>query len=142
MVTLQLLTIAMAGICFSIGGWHILFFRRWVMPTILTLCCFYITHSYWSISMMLSIVFLSLGYGDNSKFTHFFGPAWSRAIWGLFVGLSLSLWSILTGHIAWYWFVTYLIQGMAIEPLCKRLNQIGGDFIIGCGMGSIVLLIR
>ena len=85
---------------------------------------------------------LSVGYGDNSLFKHIFGDGWGRGVYGFLVALSLSLWAVLTNHIHPSFFVGYLAVGFTLENACKKLPQILGDLIIGCGFGLLALIVH
>lgn len=139
---IQIILIILSGCFFSWGGHSFLLARRLFMPVILTASCFYITHSWWSLTMMASYGCLTLGYGDNSPLRHIFGQCWGRGIWGILVSLALSLGLFMTGNIALWLFISYLIACFFAEPLLKNLWQVAGDFLIGCVFGSIVLIVH
>jgi hypothetical protein len=139
---LHLTTVVFAGILMASGGHNFLFARREMMPIFIMSDCLYVTHNPWALTMLLACGILHLGYGDKSKFRHIFGDAWGRGVWGLLVALALSLWAVLTGHLALPWFIAYLIVGFFLEPLFKNLPQIFGDLIIGAGLASFVFFIH
>jgi hypothetical protein len=138
----QITTIIASGLFFAAGGKNFLMARREFVPAFIAADCFYTTHSLWCLTQLSAILFLSLGYGVNSKFRHIFGDCWGRGFWGLLVAIALSLGLFLTGHMAWYWFMAYLLIGFFFEPLFKNLQQVFGDIIIGAGFSSIVFLIK
>ena len=124
------------------GGfsWHNA--RRFIMPSVLTASCFWITRDLWTLTMLASMGFLCLGYGDKSPLRHVFGDGWGRGVWGLLVALALSLGLFLTGHLAWYFFVPYLAINFTFENALKKIPQVIGDPIIGASFASVVLLVH
>jgi len=150
-MTEQLIVLIGCGCAFSVGGAKILFFRREIMPMILTAFFVYHTHSPWALTALLACGITALGYGDKSPLRHCFGDSWGRGTWSLLVALSLSLWAVLTGnivhgefirHLALPWFFAYLVAGFFCEPLFKNLWQIGGDLLIGMTLASVVFAIH
>lgn len=141
MIYYKLTIVLICAGLFSYGGfsWHNA--RRFLMPLILTITCSMAVHAFWGLTMLLSIVFLCIGYGDKSAFRHIFGNGWGRGVWGFLVALALSLGLFLTGHIAWYFFAGYLALNFTLENALKNINQVVGDLIIGAGFASIIFLI-
>lgn len=135
-------TMIACGLFFAAGGKNFLMARREFVPAFIVADCFYVTHSWICLTQLSAILFLSLGYGDKSKFRHIFGDAWGRGVWGLLVAISLSLGLLIVGKLALGWFLAYLLVGFFFEPLFKNLPQVIGDFLIGCGFGLIVFLAR
>ena len=139
---IQIACIVLSAVLFAWGGYSQKWLRRFVLPLILTAAMFYLSHSWYSLFSLLSVVALSMGYGDNSIFRHVFGNGWGRGVWGLLVGLCLSLGLFLSGHIYWYFLVPYLILSFTLENALKNINQIIGDLIIGAAFAVIVFMIH
>ena len=112
------------------------------MPTILAVSCAIITHSFWSMTMLVSMAAFSLGYGDDSVFRRIFGNGWGRGVWGLLGALSLSLGLFITGHIGLMPFLAYIVINFVLENALKNVNQKIGDPIIGLGFSSIVFIVH
>lgn len=127
---------------FFIGGWKWHNARRFIMPVVLAFTCLGLTYCYWSLTMLLSMAFLCIGYGDKSPLKHSLGNGWGRSCYGLLVALSLSLGLFYSGHLDWYWLAAYLAINFTLENALKDIPQWIGDTIIGCGFGSIVFLLK
>lgn len=143
MIALKILIVLICSFLFWWGGhsWNVA--RRYFMPLLLTATSFLLTHfEIYSLIMICSIGFLTLGYGEKSPLRHVFGNGWGRGIWGLLVGLALSLPLFLTAHIQWYLFVAYIVLSFTLENALKDIDQMIGDPIIGMTFGSIIFLIH
>lgn len=141
MILLKFLIMGTCGFCFWKGGHNSLYFRRFIMPVILTLAGLFFTHSLLALTMLSSTVIFSLGYGDNSPFRHIFGNGWGRGVWGLLSGLALSLGLFIGVYIHLYWFIPYLALNFILENALKDIPQDVGDPIIGTGLASILIII-
>jgi hypothetical protein len=141
MILMKIVIMLICGALFFWGGysWHNA--RRFIMPLVLAIFCAIYTQCWLELTMFFSAIFLSLGYGINSPLRHIFGNGWGRGVWGILVGLALSLSLLLTGHLAWYFFLGYLTLSFTLENALKNLPQSLGDPIIGCGFATIVFLI-
>lgn len=142
MICAKILVLILTSSLFWYGGfkWHDA--RRFIMPVILSLSCVWFVHSWWALTMLSSIGFLTLGYGVKSPLRHCFGDGWGRGIWGLLAALGFSLGLFLTHHISWFFFVPYLALNFTLENALKKVNQLIGDPIIGTGFGLIVFLVH
>jgi hypothetical protein len=141
MLYVKIATVFISAGLFFIGGWKWHNARRFIMPCVITGMSFWITHNWWALTMLASMGFLCLGYGDKSPLRHIFGDNWGRGIWGLLVAISLSIGLFLTHSLQWFWFIGYLGLNFTLEPALKKIYQFIGDPIIGAGMASIVFLI-
>ena len=141
-MVIKILCLLSCGLLGAWGGYSWNVARRYGMPALLSLYVGIQLHSLISLWMLLAIPVLCCGYGEDAPLTHVFGGNWGRGVWGCLVALAFSLPLLLTGHILWYWFASYLILGFSLEPLCKKLWQVAGDIIIFSGFGSIVYLIH
>ena len=141
--SLKALTVAVFQGLFWWGGYNFKASRRFIAPFVLSVACAIILRLWYVIPLMCpAMLVFSLGYGDNSRFRHIFGDGWGRSVWGLLGALALSLGLFLTGHLAWYFFLPYLVLNFILENALKNLKQWLGDPIIGVGFGCIVFLIK
>lgn len=138
----NIVTIVASGLFNAAGGNNFKLFRREFMPMFIASDLFYTLKDWWSFACLSSILFLSMGYGEDSPIRKIFGDAWGRAVWCLLVGLSISLPMLLTGHLAWYWFAIYNATCFFSGPLLKNLYQVAGDFILGSCFSCIVVIIK
>lgn len=141
-LVIKIAVLLISGAFFSYGGYKDHNFRRFYLPHILTLSCWWLTKDLWALTMLSVIGIYCSGYGDKSILRHIFGDGWGRGIWGLLGAITLSLWAILTGHIVWYLFAGYLLLNFTLENALKSVYQLAGDFIIGMGFGVIVFLVH
>ena len=139
---IQAICIVLSGVLFSLGGYHWLICRRYIMPLVIAIGCYIVSHSLWSLGVLVSIPILCTGYGENAVFTKVFNRGWSRSVWGLIVALSISLAFFCTGHIPWYWFIAYIAVGFTADNALKNLWQVAGDFIVGCLFGALILIVH
>lgn len=123
------------GACDAIGGWHILWIRRFLMPVLIGVSCAYITHTWWVVFLPLPAMgTLSLGYSKDGNF--------GRALW---IGLQcfvLGLGLVLVHHLAWWLYAPYIIVGCVLGGLYRNWQQIIGDLLTGSYLGLIIFLVR
>lgn len=138
----KLIVIAVCAFLFWLGGFSWKPARRFIMPCILSVNLFFLTHCTYALSSLAAIGSFCLGYGDKSPLRHIFGDGWGRGVWGLLSALCLSIGLFLTGHIFWYFWLPYLVLNFTLENALKNIPQVIGDPIIGAGLACIVLLIK
>ena len=138
----QTIVILLSGILMAAGGFHWLIMRRYFMPAVICAGCFWVSHNWWSFAGLAAILPLSIGYGEHSILEKDLGAKIVRGVWGLLVALAFSLALFLTYSLDWYWFVGYLILGACAEEFLQNVYQIAGDFIIGCCLASLILVIH
>ncbi len=123
------------GVLNALGGYHWIWARRFIMPFLIGLMVSLQTQIWWcGILVLPSMGTLCLGY--------FSGHNWGRALWLFVQSVSLSLGLLLFGHLYWYFFVPYIIGAGILGGLYKNWKQEIGDFITGCYLGIIILLIH
>lgn len=143
MIILKLIIMTVCSALFFWGGFNFNKARRYIMPLILTASLFIFTNfNFYTFFSLVSIGFLTLGYGEKSPLRHVFGDGWGRGIWGLLVAVALSVGVFLSGHIYLYFFLPYLALNFILENALKKLPQIVGDPIIGLGFSSILLILH
>lgn len=142
MIILKLIVMAVCAGLFFIGGWKWHNARRFIMPVVLVVSTALFIHHAIALTMLVSMGFLTIGYGDNAPLRHCFGNGWGRGIWGLLVALSLSVGLFVSGHIVWYFLIPYLAVNFTFENALKDIPQCIGDPIIGLGFSSIILLVH
>lgn len=119
----------------SLGGYHWLYMRRFIMPVVIGLEIDILTHIWWlGIVVLLSMGTLCLGY--------FSGDNWGRALWLFVQAVAISIGLLLFGHLSFYLFVPYIIGAGILGGIYKNWFEPVGDFITGCYLGSIIFLIH
>ena len=66
----------------------------------------------------------------------------NRGAWCSLVALGASFALLVTGHLAWYWFIVYCATNYGLGWLCVnklKLNQFWTDLITGAGFGLLIL---
>jgi hypothetical protein len=131
----KLIVSLICGVCDAIGGWHLLYFRRYFIPIILGVSFVFITNVWWTLFLPLpAIGTLSIGYSKDGNF--------GRALW---IGLQcfvFGLGMVLVHHLALVLYIPYIILGCVLGGLYRNWNQIIGDMITGCYMGLIIFLVH
>ena len=134
-IVLKLVVDLCCGACDALGGWHILWMRRFLMPSIIGVAFAFATHTWWVVFLPLPAMgTLCIGYGKDGNF--------GRALW---IGLQcviLGLGVTITGHLAWWLYAPYIVLGCVLGGLYRNWNQILGDIVTGCWLGIIVLFVR
>jgi hypothetical protein len=142
MLIIKMIVVIVSGICDAIGGATQHNFRRFIMPVVICAGCAWLSHSWYAFLGLASIGALCLGYGPNSPLEKDTTDSWARELWGCFVAFSFGLPLLLTGHLAGYWFLGYILVCGSAENALKKLWQVAGDFIVGCCFASIILLVH
>lgn len=125
----------LCGVCDAIGGWHILWFRRYLMPIIIGIAVSFITGVWWlGATVLPSIGTLSIGYSKDGNF--------GRALWIGAQCFVLGLGLCLTGHLSLLWYLPYIVGGCVWGGLYRNWPQMLGDGVTGCWMGLIILLVH
>lgn len=132
---LKILIDVLCGSLNALGGWHILWMRRYLMPVVLGAGVSVVTHIWWLGLMILPVMgTLCLGYFKD-------GNA-GRALWLFIQAIVIGLGITMTGHLAWYFYLIYAIGAGVLGGLYKNWQQILGDSITGIYLGSIIFLVR
>lgn len=119
----------------AIGGWHILWMRRYMIPITMGISSSLLTHIWWIGIMLLPCIgTLSMGY---SKYGNF-----GRALWIGIQCLVLGIGLTLTHHVEIYFYIPYVIIGCVLGGLYRDWPQIIGDSITGCYFGTILFFVR
>lgn len=139
---IQIVTAVICGVLFAWGGYNWNKARRFIMPVVLAAACAWLTHSWWSLSVLACSPMLCLGYGDKAPLTHIFNTGWSRSVWGLIVALGASVGLFYAGFLPLWSFILYLALGFTLDNVLKNLNQIAGDFIVGCFFASFIFFVH
>jgi len=135
MIFFQLFIQACCGACDAIGGWHILWMRRYLMPSIIGVACAIITHTWWVVFLPLPTMgTLCIGYSKDGNF--------GRALWIGLQCLVLGLGLFLFHHLYWFLYLPYIVIGCVLGGLYRNWQQIFGDIVTGCYLGIIVFLIH
>ena len=134
---IQVITI-IACACFGAwGGYNYHNSRRYFMPISLAIGCFLITHSIWSLTVLISAPLLTLKDDDEGYL-----GSYSKCYYGLLACLGASLGLFMTHHISMAPFVVYIVISSFLYWSVKNLHQIGGDLIFFAFYGSIILFVR
>lgn len=127
---------AICGVLNSLGGFHFLWMRRYIMPFVLAIAASIQLHILWIGLVVLPVIgTLCLGY--FGKGSHF-----GRGLWLFLQSLVIGIGLLLTGHIYWYFFLPYIVISGVLGGSLVNLFQPIGDFIEGFWLGSIILLIH
>lgn len=139
MIWLELSTIFICGILNSMGGYHWLFCRRYIMPVVLAITFSIVIHIWWiGITVLPVISTLCLSYKDFG----FLGNAVSRGLWLASQALVLAFGVCIAGHLAWFFYVPYVLLAFVLGFTLFNLTQIIGDIIFGILLSSIILFLR
>ena len=135
MIFLKLITDLCCGACDALGGWHILWMRRYLMPALIGITCAIVTHTWWVVFLPLPCMgTLCIGYSKDGNL--------GRALWIGLQCLVLGLGLCIFGHLIWYFYLPYIIGGCVLGGLYRNWEQILGDIVTGCWLGLIVLIIH
>lgn len=127
----------------ALGGYSFKAARRYILPVVLGIGLSLATKTWWVGLMILPTMgLLSIGYGEKSFLEHIFNDAWARFVWFALVCLGVGTGLFLTGHLAWYWFFTYVVVNATLGITIRKYNQIITDLIFGAAIASIVFLVR
>lgn len=153
----KLIAMVICSVLFWWGGYSWKPARRFCMPFICVLMAYLATINVCvGVCMLLAILPLCLGYGDDSYLKHVFGNGWGRGVWGLLVAICLSTPLVLTHHLGLEYglihidsdifvyivYIAYMALNFTLENALKNIPQFIGDPLIGLGFSSILLLIR
>ena len=119
----------------ALGGWHILWMRRYLMPFILAVSVSVITGIWWQGFLLLPVMgTLSLGYSKGGNF--------GRAVWLLIQALVIGLGLAVFHHLNWFIYIAYVIGAGILGGFYSPWPQILGDSITGCYLAGILFLVR
>lgn len=136
MIFIQVITIILSGALNSLGGYHYLFCRRYIMPVIIAITISILTHIWWCGLMVLPVIgTLCLGYDFGRGFL-------GRGLWLALQAFVIGIGVCVTHHLAWYFFVPYVIIAFLLEGSLYSLFQIIGDIVFGCWLSIIVFFVR
>jgi hypothetical protein len=134
-ILIKVIADILCGVCDYLGGYHFLWMRRYIMPLVIGITVSLVTHVWWCGLLVLpEMGTLCIGYSKDGNF--------GRALW---IGLQcfvLGLGLLLTHHLHWYLFLPYIVLGCVLGGLYKNWQQIIGDLVTGCYMGSIIFLVH
>lgn len=133
MIWLKIGLIIWLAVWNALRGYHYRPLGIAVMSISLGLALAFFTHIWWILFASGIPVGVCLGISDKN-----------RGVWCSLVALGASFAILLTGNLAWYWFIAYcggnyLLGWIGNNKL--KLKQIPLDFITGAGFGVVVLLV-
>ena len=135
MLWLKLLSDLCCGALDALGGYHWLYCRRYIMPSLIAIVCAIATHTWWVVFLPLpALGTLCIGYSKDGNF--------GRALWLGLQCFALSIGLLCFQHLAWYFFAPYILGGCVLGGLYRLWPQILGDIATGSYMGIIILLVR
>lgn len=132
---IKLLIDGCCGVLDAWGGysWHNA--RRYLMPLLIAISVSIITHVWWAGLMCLPAMgTLCIGYSKDGNF--------GRALWIGLQCFALSIGLLCFQHLAWYFFLPYILGGCVLGGLYRNWQQIIGDVVTGSWLGIIILLVR
>lgn len=125
----------LAGTLNALGGYHWLFCRRFIMPVVIGVAVSIAAHTWWLGFICLGAMgTLCIGYSGR-------GNAW-RAFWIFLQAVVLSVFVMLLGHLAWYFFAPYIVLGGVLGGLYRHWDQVIGDFVTGFYLSSFIWLVH
>lgn len=136
MIFLKLVVDICCGALNALGGYHWLFCRRYIMPVLLAVSSYLITHSWFALTILLCIAILVLGYKNFGK------GNFSRGCWSFVVASTAGIGCVLSGHFPWYFYLPWIVGAGVLGGLLVNAQQIVGDTIEGCWLGLIIFLVR
>ena len=141
-VALKIIVDILCGVLNAIGGycWHNA--RRYIMPVLLGGEAGLIAweknkKDWWAGLLVLPVIgTLVLGYKN-------FGTGnFSRAMWLFLQAVVIGLGLTITGHVAWYFYLPYIVGAGVLGGIYKDWQQILGDFIAGIYLGIIIYFVK
>lgn len=135
MIFIEIISDILAGVLDALGGWHWLFARRFIMPFVLGVVISIVSHTWWLGLTVLPVMgTLTLGY--------FSGKNWGRGLWLFLQAVVIGLGCFLLHHLAWYFYIPYIVGAGVLGGIYKNWQQKIGDLITGGYLGLIVFLVR
>lgn len=123
----------LCGVLNSWGGYSYHNARRFMMPLIMGISVSLITHIWWAGLLVLPVIgTLCLGYFSDKN--------WGRALWLFLQAVVIGLGLNITGHLQWYFYVSYIIGSGILGGFYKSWYQPFGDFIVGIYLGLIIFI--
>ena len=135
MLIIKIIVDLACGALGAIGGWKWHNARRFIMPTLLAIAFSFVSHTWWlGLTALPVIGTLCLGY---------FGQKWlGRGLWLGLQGLVLGVGAVVSSHLLWWVYLPYVLLGFGLGALLFNFEQIIGDIIFYCWLGSIVFFLR
>ena len=131
----NLISDLLCGALFSLGGYHWIWMRRFILPAVLGGTVGVITHNWYCVLLPLPAMgTLCLGY--------FSGNNWGRALWVYVQAISLSVGLMIFGHLAWWIYIPYVLGAGILGGFYKNWQQLIGDSIVGCYLASFIFFVR
>ena len=135
MIFVKIVADILSGILNSLGGYHWLFCRRYIMPVILCISVSTITHIWWLGFTVLPVI--------GTLCLKYFSPqSWGRALWLCLQAIIIGLGLTILGHLAWYFYVPYILLTFGLGYVYKDWWQPLGDFVTGVWLGSILFCLH
>lgn len=135
MIWLRLAVLFFSGACDSLGGWKLLWMRRYLMPCVLAGCAAILITPHWHGILILPVIgTLCLGYFPWGNF--------GRALWLFLQSAVIGLGLYLTGHLSMGYYLLYMVGAGILGGTLVSVYQPIGDAIEGCWLGLIVLFIK
>lgn len=135
MIEFKIAIMMVCGILFSLGGYHWLFCRRFIMPSLLALTFGFLTHSYLCGVYVLPVIgTLCLGY-FGSRF-------WGRGLWLGLQAIVIGVGVTISGHLSWWIYLPYCLGAVVLAGSLYDLEQIIGDLIFGCWLATMIFLLH
>lgn len=134
-ILIKLIIDSVCGALNALGGWHILWMRRYLMPVLIGVGCSLSAHIWWLGFLVLPVIgTLCLKYFGGGKF--------GRGLWLFLQAVVIGLGLFLTGHLAWYFYFPYTVVAGILGGSLFLLFQPVSDAIFGCWLGIIILFIH
>lgn len=135
MIFFKIAVSLLCGILDAWGGHNFLPARRFIMPVMLGVSISIVCNVWWLGFVVLPVIgTLCLGYFDP-------GNA-GRALWLFLQAVNIGLGLVFTGHLAWYWFLGYIVIAGILGGIYKNWKQIIGDIVTGSWLGAVIFFVR
>lgn len=135
MLILKLLSDLVCGGLNALGGWRILWMRRYLMPVVIAVTLSIVSHTWWLGLTILPVMgTLCLGYFGSG----FFG----RGLWLLLQASVIGIGATLSAHLPVFYYFLYILGAGILGGTLYNLEQFIADFIFGCWLGTVVFLVH
>ena len=135
MIFIKIIISFICGVLGAWGGYNFLPARRFILPVVLGFGVSVVTHIWWSGVLVFPLCgTLCIGYANTGK--------WWRGMWAFIQAVTAGVGLLLTGHLAWYFYILYCILAGVLGGLYIDWEQILGDLCLYSYLGSIILLVR
>lgn len=135
LLMIKIISDIICGVLNFIGGycWHNA--RRFIMPCVVALTVSYVSRVWWlGIGILPVMGTLCIGY--------FGGRFIGRGLWLALQAFVFGIVCFFTNHLYWYFYLPYVLGAFFLGGSLFDIEEVIGDLIFGCWLGSIVFIIH